>query len=59
MSNFNMNLMMSRPTTSVQPMYDLEKTKRIKDLHSKIYSRSRSKNDILCKIGADLRKDLD
>lgn len=40
-------------------MFDLDKTKRIKDLHSRIYSRSKSKNDILSKIGADLRKDID
>jgi len=61
MSNFNFNMMGSRPITSQveQPMYDLDKTKRIKELHSKIYFRSRSKNDILCKIGADLRKDIE
>lgn len=53
------NLMSSRPKSTQQPLYDLEKNKKIRDLHSKIYNRSRSKNDLLSKIGYDLKKDLE
>jgi len=53
------NLFSFRPKSMQKPLFDTEKSNRIKELHSKIYSRTRSKNDILTSMGMNLRKDLE